>query len=346
MKSKTILVTGCSGFVAEHLIPILKKEYIVIGIDRKDCKLDLDFFIKADLNNTKNYKNLLTNVDTIIHLAAARADWGISREEFYKDNVDASRSIISVGHNAGIKNWIFVSSVSTMPQNTNELLDEAAPFQPINDYGYSKMEAENEFNNLFTSNNNISLSIIRPTVLYGPSNPHYTGIYRAVDNNIFRLIDGIYNRRFMIVGNGKTIKSTAYVKNFVDSILHLLKNNNSYRSKLYVYADEPPKTTLELVKYIRKYLNKKGNGLMLPYFFIAPLGLIGDFISIIMKINIPITSARIQTFNRPTNFRPSLLKNEDFHQRYSTVDGLKETVDWYNQLIKDRKGNFFLFKKD
>ena len=346
MKSKKILVTGCSGFVAEHLIPLLNEKYSVIGIDRKDCKLNLDLFIKTDLIDTKAYNGVLNDVDTIIHLAAARADWGVSKEEFFRDNVDATKCLISVGKDNGIKNWIFVSSVSTMPQNTNDLLDESAPFQPINAYGKSKMVAENEFNNLYINEKNISLSIIRPTVIYGPSNPKYTGIYRAVDNNIFRLIDGIYNRRFFIVGDGKTIKSTAFVKNFVDAVIHLLKNSNSYKSKLYVYTDEPPKSTLELVESIRGFLQKKGSGLIIPYFLAYPFGLIGDLISKLIRINIPITTSRIKTFRRPTNFRPSLLKKENFIQRYSTFDALKETVDWYKKLIKDNKKDFFLFKKE
>lgn len=346
MDTKKILVTGCSGFVAEHLIPLLKEKYSIIGIDKKNCKLELDSFIKTDLTDEKNYHHLIRDVDTVIHLAAARADWGVTKEEFFKDNLEATKCLINVGKNTGIKNWIFISSVSTMPQNTNDLLDESAPFKPINSYGKSKMEAELEFNNLYKNEKNISLSIIRPTVIYGPSDPNCTGIYRAVDNNIFRLIDGIYNGRFIIVGNGKTIKSTAYVKNFVDSIMHLLKNNDSKKSKLYIYTDEPPKSTVELVKNIRNFLQKKGSGIMLPYFLAYPIGLIGDLISTFLKINIPITTSRIKTFRRPTNFRPSMLNKENFIQKYTTHDALKETVEWYKELVKDNKKNFFLFKKE
>lgn len=343
--TKKVLVTGSSGFVAEHLIPKLKKlNYFVVGIDRKDSNnKELDLFIKSDLNQVENYINKINDIDLVIHLAAARADWGVSRSEFMNDNLNASINLIKSGNKNNINNWIFVSSVSTMPQNTNELLDEKAPYAPINDYGESKMMAEIEFKK-FQNEKKIGLSIIRPTVLYGPSDPKNTGIYRAVDNNIFRLIDGIYNKRFLIVGDGKTIKTTAYVKNFVHSIIHAIPSEP--QNKLYIYADQNPEETIQLVKIIRKFLGKKGSGIRVPYYLIYPFAILGELFSRFTPINIPITKSRIDTFLRPTNFRSSLLIEEGFKQLYSTDDALKETVAWYLDILKTRKENFFLFSKN
>ena len=160
-------------------------------------------------------------------------------------------------------------------------MDETAAYEPINAYGFSKKEAELLFKKHFEFNADVSLSIIRPSVLYGPSNPNNTGIYRAVDNNIFRLIDGISAKRFAIVGSGKTIKTTAYVKNFVDSILFISEHTQNY--ELYVYADNPPMQMIDLVRLIRLQLNKKGDGLKVPFTITRFAAVIFDWLSSLTK---------------------------------------------------------------
>ena len=156
-----------------------------------------------------------------------------------------------------------------MPQASSDVLDESSPYDPINAYGFSKKKAEILFKKKYSTCADIDLAIIRPSVIYGPSNPKNTGIYRAVDNNIFRLIDGIHSKRFAIVGDGKTIKTTAYIKNFVDSIIFALNKTEGY--ELYVYADSPPTQMKELVKIIRLKFGKSGIGLRLPFFIIRPI---------------------------------------------------------------------------
>ena len=341
-----VLVTGASGFVAEHLIPDLRSlGWFVFGTDRKAIPSAVcDEFISLDLVDLRHSDLKGHSFDLVIHLAAARADWGVSDDEFFRDNVEASRSLIQVMNELHVTKAIFVSSISVMPQATSDCLDESAPYDPINAYGFSKKDAELLFIKNYNSLQETDLAIIRPSVLYGPSNPENTGIYRAVDNNIFRLIDGISSRRFAIVGDGKTIKTTAYVKNFVDSIIFASENTKGY--ELYVYADTPPSRMIDLVKDIRLQLGKSGVGLRLPFFIIRPISGFFDFLSKITKVNFPITKARIETFVRPTNFKPKKFIQKGFKQKYSTNEALRESVEWYIDLKKKSKSNFFFFRED
>ena len=262
------------------------------------------------------------------------------------DNVAATKSLIAISSEIGVKSWLFVSSVSTMPTDINSPLDGTAAYGPISDYGKSKMLAEKAFVEMQHKNpTSTSVSIIRPTVIYGPSDPEYTGIYRAVDNNIFRLIDGIYSGRFAIIGNGKTLKTTAYVKNFVQALIFLLKENRSGCEK-YVYADQPPMQTSDLVFIIRSLLGKKGLGMKVPLWLALPFATLGDFLAQLTGINLPITKSRIETFNRSTNFLPTKLIELGFSFPYETEEALSETVDWYLELKKKHNKSFFFFSKD
>lgn len=343
---KVVLVTGASGFVAEHLIPKLKRKLdcIVVGLDRKSKPSAIcDFYIESNLNdlNIKSFQDI-PPIDAVYHLAAARADWGVSDEEYFSDNYDASIALLEVCGALSINEIVFVSSVSVMPQNTLNPQSEQSPIEPINAYGRSKAEAEKKFQEFALESPARSIKIIRPVVLYGPSDPTRTGLYRAVDNNIFRLIDGIFKKRFAIVGDGATIKSTAYVHNFVAALMFILDERPGL--EIFVYTDEPTKTTLELVQIIRRKLGKRGTGLMLNFKLAVALAQIFDPLSRLLKINFPITKARIETFVRPTNFTRVRLNKLGFEQPISTEKAIEDTVDWYKQLRKNDNLDFFFFR--
>lgn len=342
-----ILVTGASGFTAEHLIPRLKAlGCYVIGTDRKKIPSAIvDKFISSNLLNFEDNFNKLNapKIDYVIHLAAARADWGVSDQEFFTDNFEATKSLLSFCKSRGINQFLFISSISVMPQESYSVISEQSPNQPINAYGKSKEAAENLLISHAKVSPHFCLNIIRPTVLYGPSDPDKTGIYRAMDNNIFRLIDAISRNRFAFIGNGKTPKTTAYIENFVDAILFVPRSKAGFQ--IFIYCDEPPMSTEDLVRTIRGCIGKRGLGLKLPLVLVTPLASIFDVLGQIFKINFPITRARIETFNRPTNFTRAALNNLRFKQRLSTRDALKMTVDWYIKLSNENNISTFFFRK-
>ena len=343
---KNILVTGAAGFVAEHLIPALREEgNRVIGLDRKPApSADCDSYICCDLLDSEMINAVKgRQIDVVIHMAAARADWGVSDAEFLRDNVDATAALLRLCSGLALEKLLFVSSISVMPQSSPELLDETAPYEPINIYGESKMEAESLCMGFAREHPSTQTLMIRPAVLYGPSDPTRTGMYRAVDNNIFRLIDGIYSRRFAILGDGETVKTTAYVKNFCDALRWCLMYSGS--QTLFVYADEPPEKMKNLVFVIRKALGRGGQGPRLPYGVLRHVAIVLDYISALTGVNLPITRARIDTFVRPTNFHSRYLRELGFEQAISTKAAVNETVNWYLRLRRKSKKNFLFLKE-
>ncbi len=341
-----IFVTGAAGFVAGHLIPELQDlGHKVIGCDKKKAKrISADEYIQCDLIDGESYKDQLKNIDCIMHLAALRSDWGVSVSELMQNNFQATETLIEVGVKSGVKSWVFVSSVSAMPQSSSGLLDDDALYSPINDYGRSKMLAEKALIQMQRENPELNVTIVRPTVLYGTSSTDTTSLSRIVDNNIFRLIDGIHSGRFAIVGDGTTIKTTAYIKNFVSALIFLLPSRPG--CEVFVYADYPPLSNQDLVQIIRNRLGKKGLGPKIPLFLALPISVFGDLITRVTGVNFPITRARVETFNRSTHFIPKKLMDMGFTFKYSTKKALEETVDWYLKLKNDYGRDFLLFSED
>src|SRR3990172_3386001 len=98
--NKTVFVTGGSGFTGGHLCRILtERGYSVKALARKTSKthhlekLGIKI-VHGDLVNLENTNGALTDVDTVFHVAAAYRQEGISKEQFWKVNIDGTRSLL------------------------------------------------------------------------------------------------------------------------------------------------------------------------------------------------------------------------------------------------------------
>jgi nucleoside-diphosphate-sugar epimerase len=261
------------------------------------------------------------DADQVWHLAAAKGDWGISEEEYYRDNLEATRVLIEAGKEAGVKDWVFYSTVSVMGPS-HEAIGEQAEFDPINPYGASKADAEQLFHQLAAEDPEARVLIIRPSVVYGPGNPDST--------NIYRLIDSIYNNRFAMVGPGEAIKSTSYIDNLLAATLFLM-NRMGRGVQTYIYVDEPALSTGELVKRIYRLLGKEQPSWHIPLSVASPIATVSDFAASVTGIDFPITAARIEKFNRSTNFDASAIRELGFEQPISNEEALRATVEWHLQ---------------
>ena len=167
-----ILVTGSSGFVASHLIPALAGQgHTVTGVDRESGgTLPLARFVQGDLLEKSVARESLEGVSCVVHLAAAKADWGLSVEEYYRDNLDATRTLLEAGREKGIRRWVFFSTVSAMGPSEVPI-DETSGLNPIEPYGGSKAEAERLFTDFSKATADAGVLILRPSVVFGPGNP-------------------------------------------------------------------------------------------------------------------------------------------------------------------------------
>lgn len=319
--SKSSLITGSSGYIGSRLAPQLSEcGYSIRGVDRERSDSDgVERFIHGDLCDTTVAKDAVADTDQVFHLAAAKGDWGICEDEYYRDNLEATRNVIEAGVEAGVKEWIFYSTVSTLGPH-HEAVGEEAEFNAINPYGASKADAEKLFHQLADEDPEARVLIIRPSVVYGPGNPPST--------NIYRLIDAIYNRRFAMVGPGNAIKSTSYIENLLEATLFLM-DRMQRGVQTYIYVDEPALTTATLVERIYTLLGKSPPSWHIPLSIASPVAKISDWTANLTGIDFPITAARIEKFNRSTNFAADKIREEGFDQPVSNKEALQRTVEWH-----------------
>jgi nucleoside-diphosphate-sugar epimerase len=315
-----ILLTGSSGYIASVLVPHLQaQEHTVVGLDRRPPTVRaLDQAIQADLLDRASVEKALAGVDVILHLAASKADWGTSSSKYHRDNVDATQALIRIGRAAGVRKWLFYSSVASLGPS-NVPLDETARFAPTGPYGATKAAAERLFHELAAEDPEAKVVILRPSAVFGRG--------MGSDANVHRLINVIDRGRFLMVGRGNVVKTTSYIENLVAA--HLFVMSRMKRGVCtYIYVDQPALSTGEFVRHICELVNRRPPSWWLPVPIVMGAGLVGDFVSGLTRRDVPITSARIKKFCSSTNYKPLALEREGFRQPVSIEDALRATVQW------------------
>ena len=189
-------------------------------------------------------------------------------------------------------------------------------------YAASKVEAETLFQQLATEDPEARVLILWPSTVYGPGNSPST--------NIYRLVDAIYHRRFAMVGPGDAIKSNSHIENLLDATFFLM-DRMERGVQTYIYVDEPALTTGTLVERIYKLLGKSPPSWRIPLSVASPIATVSDWAADLTGIDFPITAARIEKFNRSTNFDGSKIREEGFEQPVSNKEALRKTVEWHLQ---------------
>ena len=239
-----ILVTGASSFIGQNLVKALKQQDVcVVGVGRKLIESDADeFFSVPDFTDTQAWQEPLMSCTVVVHLAArvhvVREEALNPLAEFRKVNVDATLLIAQQAAKAGVKRFIFISSVGVNGNATvigSPFSDNDKP-QPVTPYAISKFEAEQGLVKLCESAG-MELVIIRPPLVYGFGAPgNFKRLFNALKKQIPLPFGSINNKR-----------SFVYVGNLVSMILKCIDHPNAVNQVFFV-SDGHDLSTTELLR--------------------------------------------------------------------------------------------------
>lgn len=159
---KTILVTGCNGFIGKKLTVRLKKAgHEVIGLDLPDG----DIAQKGSLDFLRT-----RGISCVFHLAAKTfvPDSWKDPFDFYRINLLGTVNVLEFCRNTDCG----LTHISSYLYGPPEYLpiDENHPLKAYNPYSQSKILAE-ESVRFYTEKFNIRATILRPFNIYGPGQP-------------------------------------------------------------------------------------------------------------------------------------------------------------------------------
>ena len=307
------LIIGGSGFVGSRLISELR-EINCENLDKNKSPFYPKITKRGDIRNA-NEIIISVSTKTVVLLAAEHRDDVSPTSLYYDVNVAGTRNVLKAMDKVGVKNLIFTSSVAIYGLNKLNP-DESHPEDAFNDYGKSKSQAEKVIREWYeNAPDGKSVTIIRPTVIFGERNR----------GNVYNLLKQISSGKFMMIGNGQNKKSMAYVGNIVALIKDRIEKNE-YGFHIFNYVDKPDFSMTELVKVIEAKMNISVPKAKIPYW----LGMLGgygfDFLSLVTRKKLSVSSVRVQKFCATTQFNASKVQ-KIFNAPYSLKEGLDKTLE-------------------
>jgi UDP-glucose 4-epimerase len=234
-----ILVTGSEGFVGKYLVKELeKKEHNVYCIDRVDITRNKYFIHDLSQKPSDELIQVLNEIKfgALIHLAAAKGDYNLMYEDFYRDNVTASDKLINLVKVLNVKSIIMYSTVSVYGHD-NKIMSEDASLKPNNPYGISKLTCEN-YIRFFKNKYNLNAIIIRPSFVISPNmnrNPLYDILsnFKAGKVNLFQSIKSNYN--FVLASTVCGVINDILLKNIHLNEINVVNKINTSLSEVVKY---------------------------------------------------------------------------------------------------------------
>jgi nucleoside-diphosphate-sugar epimerase len=290
-----VLVTGATGFIGNHLIFKLKTiENLSIRAairsqssqsSQNQLPEGIEFVTVGNIDRDTDWQEALKDIDTVIHLAgrAHILDDRVANPEaeFIKVNTEGTANLAGQSIQAGVKHFIFISSIGAMATLSEQTLTEATTSQPDTPYGRSKLEAEQQLIKL-AKDTSLNWTILRPTLVYGANNP----------GNMAILVKLIQKQLPLPFGSIDNRRNFLYVGNLVDAIATCVTNEKA-KNQLFLIADTQVLSTPELVTQIARAMNLPVKLLPIPSSLLKGLGYVGNLASSILDKSLPITSQSI-----------------------------------------------------
>ena len=145
-----VLVTGGAGYIGSHVVLALCEEgnNVVVLDDlstgNREAVDKRALFIQGSTLNDDDLSNGLNDVDAVIHLAAFKAagESMIHPEKYSHNNITGTITLLNAMVKHGVNKFIFSSTAAVYGYPKYLPLDENHPLEPINYYGFTKLEIE------------------------------------------------------------------------------------------------------------------------------------------------------------------------------------------------------------
>jgi UDP-glucuronate 4-epimerase len=241
--TRTVLVTGCAGFIGSHLVErLLDAGHAVQGIDKLDDyypshlkihhlraslghpRFSLDVLDLADAAAVQAYVARSPKPDSVVHLAAV-AGVRLSLSEparYVRANVVATQNVLDVWSRAGIP-LVFASSSSVYGNDSRAPFSETEPcVNPPSPYAATKRSAE-LLCVVAHQIHRCPITMLRFFTVYGPRQRPDLAI-RKFSTAILR------QQEVTVFGDGSMARDFTHVDDIVRGVEHAIGENEGLKA--------------------------------------------------------------------------------------------------------------------
>ncbi|TRW92007.1 UDP-glucose 4-epimerase family protein [Candidatus Methylobacter oryzae] len=253
--SHSILITGANGFVGKPLCEELLRQGQVVRASMRLGRRDnvpvgnIETVSIDVLDGATDWTEALAGINVVVHLAArvhVVKDNSLDLlDELRKVNVEGAWNLALQAAEAGVRRFIFISSIKvngegTLPGRPYTAEDRPAPVDP---YGISKFEAEDALLRL-AYETGMEVVIIRPPLVYGPGvKANFHSMMHWLLKGIPLPLGAIHNKRSFVA-----------LDNLVDLIITCI-DHPAAANQTFLAGDGEDMSTTELLLRLGKALD-------------------------------------------------------------------------------------------
>lgn len=251
-----VLLTGAAGFVGRALCARLVREGRgVIPVVRQRTGV-LGEVVAHDIGPSTDWKVGLEGCSAVVHLAARvhkMHEGGRDSCALYRPtNTHATLNLARQAAQAGVKRFVFVSTIKVNGEGRDEPYRETDAPSPGDPYALSKWEAEQGLWRI-AEETDMEVVVLRPPLVYGP----------GVKANFRRLIDTVARGWPLPLGAVHNRRSLLYLGNFVDAIQVCLEHPAA-TGQTFLLDDGEPVSTPELICALARAMGRPARLLPVP----------------------------------------------------------------------------------
>ncbi len=315
-KGKNVLVTGGNGLVGSHVVEELLKNKANIVTTIRSKNPDSYFFTEGLDKNTviaigdlKDYKRIYDiiskyEIEYIFHIGAQPIVLTALKNpvETFETNINGTANVLeSARLCGGVKGIVVASSDKAYGTSDKLPYTEDMPLKGDLPYDVSKSCTDLVAQSYFKTYG-IPIAIARFGNIYGPG-----------DLNFNRIIPGAIKAAFLdetldIRSDGKMIREYLYVKDVADGYLMLCETINKSKGEAFNLSSGLKLNVIEVIERISEIIDKKINYEILN---LAKNEIYEQYLS----------TEKVENFF-------------GWKTKYSFEDGIKETVEWYEKILK------------
>jgi NADH dehydrogenase len=334
----SLFITGAGGFLGNLLTAKLDaskyKTIYCLDMKREDVRLPEPApenikVIEGNLLDTSTYEEALKDTDTVIHLAAVTGK--VKPKDYFKVNAYGTMLLLDRCKEAGVKNFLFISSIAVSFKNKYRYF-----------YAHSKEQAES-----YVKTGGLNYTILRPTMIMGKGSPVFKGLAQLTGLPVIP-----------VFGNGKAEIQPIHVEDMAKVIRQVIETSRFHGEVLEIGGPE----AISIEEFMKKIARARGKEK--PGVFHLPVGLIVFALSILERLVyglLPLTVGQLASFrndgtaeeNSLTSKMTMLMATIDkiIRSGLEQDDGpdvpepLKRECDVFTRYLANQKPNNYVLEK-
>ncbi len=321
-----LLVTGATGFIGSRLalhaqqcgmeVLATGRAALEVENDRLQELRSAGIIVETGtLQDVTLMRHLLSQCNTVIHLAAAQHESQMPASYFRAINVEIVATLLQECRRAGIQRLVYGSTMGVYGGASDQVLDETSPVMPDNAYTQSKLEAEALIR---ADDSALQTCIIRIAETYGPGDRRLLKLFRAIDRG-----------QFVMIGAGNNRRQSIHVADLVRGLL-LAAQSPSAVGETFILAGREALTTNQMVDSIAAALERKPPRIQLPLWPFSAAASLMETLLPPLHIQPPLHHRRLDFFRR--SFLFSITKAHQrlgFQPEIDLQAGMRDTAKWY-----------------